>query len=191
MKGIKQANPLPLPPPKFPCFLLGRHTSQMTSPRMRRGGITMEDRGLVTYVWASGIRRRLHNAIRRFAVPPAHSRTTTSVWVTHTKGGDGARSAGPKKWEGREAMASVELRWRLDWCGLRRASRGEQVCQFNSLSLGLHKGRPSYKEAFSFQKRTTSSSQHEISEFFSTFCGTFLPSWIQIRIPNTDLDPLT
>jgi hypothetical protein len=24
---------------------------------------------------------------------------------------------------------------------------------------------------------------------FSYFCGSFLPSWIRIRIPNTDLDP--
>jgi hypothetical protein len=29
-------------------------------------------------------------------------------------------------------MASVELRWRLGWCGLRGACRGERVCQFNS-----------------------------------------------------------
>jgi hypothetical protein len=26
---------------------------------------------------------------------------------------------------------------------------------------------------------------------FSYFCGSFLPSWIRIRIPNTDPDPLT
>jgi ribosomal protein L37AE/L43A len=37
-----------------------------------------------------------------------------------------------KKGGGREAMASVELRWRLGWSGLRWASRREQVCQFNS-----------------------------------------------------------
>jgi hypothetical protein len=47
--------------------------------------------------------------------------------------GDGARSAGPKKWRGREAMASVELSWRLGWCGLRGASGGKQVSQFSSL----------------------------------------------------------
>ena len=34
-------------------------------------------------------------------------------WQLTPKGGDGAHSAGPKKWGGREAMASVELRWRL------------------------------------------------------------------------------
>jgi hypothetical protein len=55
-----------------------------------------------------------------------------SMGNSHQRG-DGARSAGPKKWEGREAMASVELRGRLGWWGLRGARRGEQVCQFNSI----------------------------------------------------------
>ncbi len=63
------------------------------------------------------------------------------------------------------------------------------------LSLGLHKGLQDTKEAFSSQKRTSSTSNHEISEFFFYFCGSFLPSWIRIwiRIPNTDPvpDPLT
>jgi hypothetical protein len=34
------------------------------------------------------------------------------------------------------------------------------------LCLGLHEGRPSYKRSFSFQKRTSSTSKHEISYFF-------------------------
>jgi hypothetical protein len=46
------------------------------------------------------------------------------------------------------------------------------------------------KKAFRSQKRTSSTSKHEISEIFSTFVGHFCPpGWI--RIPNTDPDPLT
>ncbi len=57
---------------------------------------------------------------------PAHPLRNVNVSMGNSlqKGGDGARSAGPKKWGGREAMASVELRWRLGWCGLRGACRG-------------------------------------------------------------------
>ncbi len=47
------------------------------------------------------------------------------------------------------------------------------------------------KEAFSSQKRTSNTSKHEIFLIFFYFCGSFLPSWIRIRIPNTDPDPLT
>jgi hypothetical protein len=56
------------------------------------------------------------------------------------------------------------------------------------VSLGLHKGRPSYStdEAFSHQKRTSSTSKHEIS---SIFVGSFLLSWIQpdLKSGSTDL----
>jgi hypothetical protein len=45
------------------------------------------------------------------------------------------------------------------------------------------------KEAFSFQKITSSTSKHEIFSNFFYFSESFLPSWI--RIPNTDPDPLT
>ncbi len=57
------------------------------------------------------------------------------------------------------------------------------------LSLGLHKGRPSYKKAFSSQKRTSSNSNHEITYFF-------LLLWVIFAlldpdpVPNTDPDPL-
>ncbi len=37
------------------------------------------------------------------------------------------------------------------------------------LFLGLHKERPSYRKAFSSQKRTSNTSKHEFFEFFSTF----------------------
>ncbi len=37
------------------------------------------------------------------------------------------------------------------------------------------------KEAFGSQKRTSKTSKYEISKFFY-FCGSFLPSWIWIRI---------
>jgi hypothetical protein len=33
--------------------------------------------------------------------------------------------------------------------------------------------------------------QHIKISYFFYFCGLFLPSWIRIRIPNTDPDPLT
>ncbi len=46
------------------------------------------------------------------------------------------------------------------------------------LSLGSRKGRPSLEPS----KRTSSTSKHEISEFFFYFYGSFLPSWIRIRI---------
>jgi hypothetical protein len=42
-------------------------------------------------------------------------------------------------------------------------------------------------EAFSPQKKTTSTSRHENSELFILFLGLFLPSWFRIPNPN----PLT
>ncbi len=51
------------------------------------------------------------------------------------------------------------------------------------LSLGLHKERPSNKP--SARKRGHPTLQN--MNFY--FCGSFLPSWIRIRIPNPD--PLT
>ncbi len=58
------------------------------------------------------------------------------------------------------------------------------------LSLGLYKERPSYRRSLQLSK--------EAIQFFNTwtfkqifyFCGSFLPSWIRIRIPNPDSDPL-
>jgi hypothetical protein len=44
-------------------------------------------------------------------------------------------------------------------------------------------------EAFSPQRRTSSTSKHEISIFLYIFVVLKLPSWI--RIPNPDPDPLT
>ena len=44
-------------------------------------------------------------------------------------------------------------------------------------------------EAFSPQKRTSSTSKHENSVLFSIFVGKFLPSWIRIRNLNADPDP--
>ncbi len=49
------------------------------------------------------------------------------------------------------------------------------------LSPGLHKGSPSYRRSFQPSKGTSSTSKQEIFNFFY-FCGSFLPSWIQIRI---------
>ncbi len=46
------------------------------------------------------------------------------------------------------------------------------------------------EEAFSSQKRPSNTSKHELLQKIFFFCGSFLPSWIRIRIPNSDLDPL-
>ena len=46
------------------------------------------------------------------------------------------------------------------------------------------------EEAFSSQNRPSNTSKHELLPIFFYFCGSFLPSWIWIRIPNTDPDPL-
>ncbi len=52
------------------------------------------------------------------------------------------------------------------------------------LSQGLHIHRTSM-----LQKKP--SALKRTSNTFFYFCGSFLPSWIWIRIPNTDPDPLT
>jgi hypothetical protein len=51
------------------------------------------------------------------------------------------------------------------------------------LFLGLHKGRPRYctTEAFSSQKRTSSTSKHENSEFFLLF-------WVVFALLDPDSD---
>ncbi len=57
------------------------------------------------------------------------------------------------------------------------------------LSLGLHKERPSYRRSLQLSKEAI---QHFKTWTFQKkfyFCGSFLPSWIRIRIPNQD--PLT
>ncbi len=65
----------------------------------------------------------------------------------------------------------------------------DQKLQFTyNLKLGLHKGRPSYIKVFSPQKRTSSTSKHEISSLF-LFDGVFFLSCIRIRIPSADSDP--
>ncbi len=59
------------------------------------------------------------------------------------------------------------------------------------LSLGLHKESPSYRRSLQLSKEAI---QHFKTWTFQKnfyFCGSFLPSWIRIRIPNTDQDPLT
>jgi hypothetical protein len=57
------------------------------------------------------------------------------------------------------------------------------------LSLGLYEGRQSYREVFSPQQRTSSSSNMKFLHFF-LFCGSYLLSWILLRmsITNTDVD---
>ncbi len=133
MKGIKQANPLPLPKP--PIFLFPSQQTHIRDdlPSYEEGGGTRKDRGLVTYVRASGRRRRLHNAIRRFAVPPAHSRMTTSVLATHTKRGGrwGAQRRAKKVGrEGGHGLSRAEVE--IGLVRVERGEQGEQVCQFNS-----------------------------------------------------------
>ncbi len=56
------------------------------------------------------------------------------------------------------------------------------------LSLGLHKRRPSYKRSLQPSKENI---QHFKTWKFWTFfyfCGSFLPSWIRIRIRNLNAD---
>jgi hypothetical protein len=58
------------------------------------------------------------------------------------------------------------------------------------LSLGLHKGRPSYRRSLQPSKKTSSTSKHENSVLFSIFVGHFFPPgsgfgsaiWMRIRI---------
>jgi hypothetical protein len=56
------------------------------------------------------------------------------------------------------------------------------------LSLGLHKGRLSYKRSLQLSNMNI---QHfkTWNFFIFFFFVSFLPSWIRIRIPNTDPDP--
>ncbi len=61
---------------------------------------------------------------------------------------------------------------------------------FRKSKIAIYSPIPSLKrtsklpieEAFSPQKRTSSTSKHEISNFFFYFCGYFLPYWMRIRI---------
>jgi hypothetical protein len=57
------------------------------------------------------------------------------------------------------------------------------------LSLGLHKVCPSYRRSLQFSKEAIQHPKHELLPIIVYFCGSFLPSWIRIRIPNTDPDP--
>ncbi len=53
------------------------------------------------------------------------------------------------------------------------------------LSLCLYKGRPSFRKSLQLSKETSSTSQQEILNFFSTFGGPFWPG-IRIRNPWPD-----
>ncbi len=62
----------------------------------------------------------------------------------------------------------------------------------NYLSLGLHKGVKATEEAYSPQKRTSSTSKHDISLFFSIFVGQFCPpgsGYGSTLLRNPDPDP--
>ncbi len=63
----------------------------------------------------------------------------------------------------------------------------------NLLSLGLHKGRSNYRRSLHPSKENIQLFKTWNFLIFFDFCGSFLPSWIQIRIPNLypDTDPLT
>jgi hypothetical protein len=54
------------------------------------------------------------------------------------------------------------------------------------LSLASIKYVQITEEAFSSQKRPSNTSKHELLQIFFYFCGSFLPSWIRIRIPGPD-----
>ena len=55
------------------------------------------------------------------------------------------------------------------------------------LSLGLQKDAQATGETFSHQKRTSSTSKHENSILLFFISGSFLPSWIRIRIQQLKL----
>jgi hypothetical protein len=121
VKGIKQANPLP------PISLFPAHQTHIPDdlPSHEERGGNQEGQG-TSHVY-EGLQEKKETPQRHSTVccPARPLRNdNASIGNSHQKGGDGARSAGPKKWGGREAMASVELRWRLGWCGLRGACRG-------------------------------------------------------------------
>ncbi len=58
-------------------------------------------------------------------------------------------------------------------------------------AIYLSPGLQVIEEAFSSQKRPSNTSKHELLQIIVYFCGSFMPSWIRIRIPNTDPDPQT
>ncbi len=57
------------------------------------------------------------------------------------------------------------------------------------LALSLHKVCPSYRRNLQFSKEAIQHFKTWILQIIVYFCGSFLPSWIRIRIPNTDPDP--
>jgi hypothetical protein len=59
------------------------------------------------------------------------------------------------------------------------------------LSLGFFKGRPNYRRSLQLSKENIQHFKTLNFLIFFYFYGSFLPSWIRIRIPNTDPDPLT
>ncbi len=59
------------------------------------------------------------------------------------------------------------------------------------LSLGLHKGRPSYRRSLQPSKENIQHFKTWKLCIFFYFYGSFLPSWIRIRNLNADPDPAT
>ncbi len=57
------------------------------------------------------------------------------------------------------------------------------------LSLGLHKGRPSHRKSLQPSKENIQYLKTWKFWTFFYFCGSFLPSWIRIRIRNMNADP--
>ncbi len=54
------------------------------------------------------------------------------------------------------------------------------------LSLGLHRERPSYRRSLQLLKEAIQHFKKLTFKIFFYFCGSFLSSWIRIRIPNPD-----
>ena len=59
------------------------------------------------------------------------------------------------------------------------------------LSLGLHKERPSNRRSLQLSKEAIQHFKTWTLKKNFYFCGSFLPFWIRIRIPNPDPNPLT
>ncbi len=59
------------------------------------------------------------------------------------------------------------------------------------LSVGLHKEHPSYRRSLQLSKEAIQHFKTWTLKKNLYFCGSFLPSWIRIRIPKPGPDPLT
>ncbi len=63
------------------------------------------------------------------------------------------------------------------------------IKNYNLPIPSLHKGRPSYRRSLQYSKKNIQYLKTWKFWPFFNFCGSFLPSWIRIRIRNLKADP--